>query len=85
MYVPKFDPYAEQQGALPRSCVLDCLYRHQVDVTHDGIDGIVIFSCGSLSALTNLPPLVGRAMIKMLSTELQIPLTEFHYPPSELN
>lgn len=73
----KNDPHGDFEGALPRSSVLDTLYRHKVDIKHLG-DGSVELSTAEWIETHHFPELVGGLVIRALANNFGIPLVDFY-------
>ena len=74
----KGDPHGDFEGALPRSSVLDVLFRHKVNVSQK-TDGSVEISTNDWVETHSLPDLVGGIVIKQISRSFGIPLVDFYF------
>ncbi len=78
MKIPhKGDPCGDFEGALPRSSVLDTLYRHKINIYHKD-DGSVEISTNDWIESHSFPDLVGGIEIRQIARSFGLPVTDFY-------
>lgn len=74
------DPHGDAEGSLPRSMVLDTLYRNGVSVQRDSDDDSTCrLEKGDILEIHDLPPIVGGVEIRQIARNFDIELVDFYY------
>lgn len=77
----KDDPGGDREGSLTRETVLEVLRENDVDVKHLGND-LYLLMAGDEVTSQVFEERIGGLMIRMLSRQFQIQITDFYYHPS---